>query len=137
MLKSIGAFVCVRLRGVVRFWEGPLREAPLYRHSASLYMRFLVMSWIVHLDLHVPKCSYNSHTHTHVLWEGQNGLRPAPDNLNLGCSYHLHSSHRFLSTWGASLCSLASFLVQKQGGVLGKGVICAHLKSVSTLLKSS
>jgi len=21
-------------------------------------------------------------------------------NLHLGCSYHLHSSHRFLSTWG-------------------------------------
>ena len=30
MLKSIGAFVCVRSREVVRFWEGPLREAPLY-----------------------------------------------------------------------------------------------------------
>ena len=30
MVKSIGAFVCVRLREVVRFWEGPLREAPLY-----------------------------------------------------------------------------------------------------------
>ena len=29
MLKSIGAFVCVRSREVVRFWEGPLREAPL------------------------------------------------------------------------------------------------------------
>ena len=25
MLKSIGAFVCVRSREVVRFWEGPLR----------------------------------------------------------------------------------------------------------------
>jgi len=30
MLKSIGAFVCVHSREVVRFWEGPLREAPLY-----------------------------------------------------------------------------------------------------------
>jgi len=31
MLKSIGAFVCVRSKevNVVRFWEGPLREAPL------------------------------------------------------------------------------------------------------------
>ena len=37
-------------------------------------------------------------THTHHLL--QNGLRPAPDNLHLGCSYHLHSSHSFLSTWG-------------------------------------
>ena len=38
------------------------------------------------------------HTHTHHLL--QNGLRPAPDNLHLGCSYHLHSGHSFLSTWG-------------------------------------
>ena len=30
MLKSIRAFVFVRSREVVRFWEGPLREAPLY-----------------------------------------------------------------------------------------------------------
>ena len=29
MLKSISAFVFVRSREVVRFWEGPLREAPL------------------------------------------------------------------------------------------------------------
>ena len=28
-------------------------------------------------------------------------LLHAPDTLRLGCSYHLHSSHRFLSTWGA------------------------------------
>ena len=38
MLKSIGAFVCVRSREVVRFWEGPLIEAPLY-----LIQLFLVM----------------------------------------------------------------------------------------------
>ena len=30
MLKSIGDFVFVRSKEVVRFWEGPLREAPLY-----------------------------------------------------------------------------------------------------------
>ena len=35
------------------------------------------------------------------LWGGRNGLPPTPDTLHLGCSYHLHSSHRFLSTWGA------------------------------------
>ena len=40
-----------------------------------------------------------------------------------------------IQTPNASLCSLASFLVQKLGGVLGKGVICAYLKSVSTLLE--
>ena len=36
-----------------------------------------------------------------LLWAGRNGLLPTLDNLHLGCSYHLHSSHRFLSTWGA------------------------------------
>ena len=33
--------------------------------------------------------------------QDEKGLPPTPDTLNLGCSYHLHSSHRFLSTWGA------------------------------------
>ena len=28
------------------------------------------------------------------------GLPPIPDTLHLGCSCHLHSSRRFLSTWG-------------------------------------
>ena len=37
MLKSIGAFVCVRSREVVRFWEGPLREAPLYTQHSTIY----------------------------------------------------------------------------------------------------
>ena len=27
-----------------------------------------------------------------------NGLPPTPNTLHLGCSYHLHSSHHFLST---------------------------------------
>ena len=36
-----------------------------------------------------------------LLCAGQNGLPPTPDTLHLGCSYHLHSSHHFLSTWGA------------------------------------
>ena len=35
-----------------------------------------------------------------LLWVGQNGLPPTPDTLHLGCSYHLHSSHHFLSTCG-------------------------------------
>ena len=35
-----------------------------------------------------------------LLWVGQNGLPPTPNILHLGCSYHLHSSHRFLFTWG-------------------------------------
>ena len=36
-----------------------------------------------------------------LLWEGRNGLPPTADTLHLGCSYNLHFSHRFLSTWGA------------------------------------
>ena len=33
--------------------------------------------------------------------EIEKGLPPTPDTLHLGCSsYHLHTSHRFLSTWG-------------------------------------
>ena len=43
-----------------------------------------------------------------------------------------------IQTSSASLCSLASFLVlqvTKAGWGPGKGAICAHLKSVSTLLK--
>ena len=36
-----------------------------------------------------------------LLWAGQNGLPPTPNTLHLGCSYHLHSSHHFLSTWCA------------------------------------
>ena len=33
-------------------------------------------------------------------WAGWNGLPPTPDTFYLRCSYHLHSSHGFLSTWG-------------------------------------
>ena len=36
-----------------------------------------------------------------LLRAGQNGQPPTPVSLHLGCSYHLHSSHHFLSTWGA------------------------------------
>ena len=32
--------------------------------------------------------------------EGRNALPPTHNTLHLGCSYHLHSTHRFLSTWG-------------------------------------
>ena len=36
-----------------------------------------------------------------LLRAGQNGLPPTSNTLHLGCSYHLHSSHHFLSTWRA------------------------------------
>ena len=36
-----------------------------------------------------------------LLRAGRNGLPPTPDTLHFGCRYHMHSSHHFLSTWGA------------------------------------
>ena len=39
MLKLIGGLVIVRLREAVRFWEGPLREAPLHKMYAISYFR--------------------------------------------------------------------------------------------------
>ena len=38
-----------------------------------------------------------------LLWAGRKGLPPIPDTWHLGCSYHLHSSHCFLSTWGVGV----------------------------------
>ena len=32
--------------------------------------------------------------------QDEKGLPPTPDTLHLGCSYHMHSSHHFLSTLG-------------------------------------
>ena len=48
MLKSIGAFVFVRSREVVRFWEGPLREVPLYMlwsHACTVLFAEVEESW--------------------------------------------------------------------------------------------
>ena len=36
-----------------------------------------------------------------LLCTGRSGLPPAPDTLQFGFSYHLHTSHHFPSTWGA------------------------------------
>ena len=33
-------------------------------------------------------------------------MPPTTDNLHFGCSYHLHSSHHFLSTWDAVILDL-------------------------------
>ena len=38
MLKSISAFVFVHSREVVHFWEGPLREVPLYSKTLLEYL---------------------------------------------------------------------------------------------------
>ena len=35
-----------------------------------------------------------------LLLARRNCLPPTPDTLHLGCSYHMHSNHRFLSTLG-------------------------------------
>ena len=50
-----------------------------------------------------------------LLWAGRNGLPPSPDTLHLGCSYHLHSIHRILSTWRAVM------LGKNEGGRLHGG----------------
>ena len=44
------------------------------------------------------------------------GLPPTPYTWHLGCSYHLHSSHHFLSTWGVVM--------------LKKKVLCMHVVAV-------
>ena len=36
-----------------------------------------------------------------LLWAGRKGPATYTRYFDLGCSYHLHSSHCFLSTWGA------------------------------------
>ena len=77
----------------------------------------------MHLDLHVASVVTATHTHTHhLLWARQNDLRPAPDNLHLGCSYHLHSIHRFLSTWGVVML----------GKKIQKLLALANIKNLNT-----
>ena len=45
---------------------------------------------------------------------------PTPDLLHLGCSYHLHSSHCFLSTWGA-------IMLKKKKKTKKKNSLCFRL----------
>ena len=59
---------------------------------------------LVRLDCAPRSNSIVTDTHTHCLfWAGQNGLWPTPDNLHLGCSYYLHSSHHFFFHFGIIL----------------------------------
>ena len=51
-----------------------------------------------------------------MLWAGRNGLQPTPDILHLGCSYQLHPSHHFLSTWGVDQASLHPQVEKKRAG---------------------
>ena len=44
--------------------------------------------------------SNNKHSHGVCYGQDEKGLPPTPGTLRLGYSYHLHSSHCFLSTWG-------------------------------------
>ena len=54
MLKSIGAFVFGRSREVGRFWEGPLREAPLYTYVCT---RRIIIVKVFLLPTHVREFS--------------------------------------------------------------------------------
>ena len=47
-----------------------------------------------------------------LLWAGRNGLPPTPNTLHLGCSYHQHSSHCFLSILGAVFLEI-NFMIEK------------------------
>ena len=65
MLKSIGAFVCVRSREVVRFWEGPLREAILYLYGYGnesfvgyFYIDMLLWALLEQADFNVASKMY-------------------------------------------------------------------------------
>ena len=73
--------------------------------SQSLFPCCLLITW---------KCVPLVDLLNALLRAGQNGLPPTPVSLHLGCSYHLHSSHHFLSTWHAimlkQLCYLLSYL---------------------------
>ena len=73
------------------------------------------------------------HTHTHHLF-----LRPAPDNLHLRCSYHLHSSHSLLSTWGVVMLETKTKNKQKKNAVSNPGpkvyIICACWMAVPCAL---
>ena len=77
-----------------------LRKAPkvhVYVQSFSLFF----LDWEDHLPFF--ECSY-SHTHTHCLLRaGQHGLPPTPDNLHLGCSYHLQSPFSFHLGYGHAI----------------------------------
>ena len=78
-----------------------------------------------------PSVVTATHTH-HLLWAGQNGLQPTPDNLHLGCSYHLHSSHCFLSTWGAVM--LVTPQVERKKKRAGKTKPqCSYLPTIFTV----
>ena len=49
--------------------------------------------------------------------QDKKGLPPTPDTLHLGCSYHLHSSHRFLYTWGVVMLEKEKEKTDKKNGM--------------------
>ena len=54
--------------------------------------------------------------------QDEKGLPPTPDTLHLGCSsYHLHSSQRFLSTWGAVMLEKEKETKTKEKGSVFPG----------------
>ena len=107
-----------------RAWPGtnPPKVRPAHvRASASVVSAMvkrttgawpIPMTWLRHCSLSqglCPCCWFTSWKCVPLVhlpmgkmkWPGRNGLSSTPNTLHLGCSYHLHSSHRFLSTLGA------------------------------------
>ena len=56
-----------------------------------LHQMFWHFAFAHHLEVHASSGNC-------LLWTRQNGQPPTPVSLHVGCSYHLHSSHHFLST---------------------------------------
>ena len=88
----------------------PLLSVGLYLHltlclSPLLTTPFIHMYPLYGLSLKVKVCALAacSPPGSVSLYSisGQNGLPPTPNTLHFGCSYCLHPSHPFLSTWGA------------------------------------
>ena len=68
---------------------------PICQHASK--SKFVPLLLAHHLEV----CASSVDLLNALLRAGQNGLPPTPNTLHLGCSYHVHSSHHFLSTWCA------------------------------------
>ena len=94
IIPSLCDYICHQLAPPQASWVG-------IQHQSTVHAMTMLFSksWIVHLDL-TPRSSECSYSHTHTL--SVMGRKKWPsiytDNLHLGCSYHLHTSHHFLYT---------------------------------------
>ena len=69
-------------------------------HTYPLYGLFLIVK-VCALAACSPPGSVCLYWISCYISAGRNGLPPTPDTLHFRCSYCLHPSHPFLSTWGA------------------------------------